>query len=215
MRADRLGSYSTAATTAGMPCLSRLKSIVRYACLCPPPMNREVMRPIELRPPDRFLLSTSDFSGFCLVISSRDTEVMKRREAVCGLYVLIGIFLAPLDLREFGHLLARLQLDVSLLPVRLVAGEAPLAAEFAVHVGGPHFGHLHLEQLFHRGLHLRLVGPAVYFEAQRALVVFPVHALLGDERAAQNLMNGHFLSASENLSAAAADSSTLWCPSRW
>ena len=39
-----------AATTAGMPTLSRLKSITRYACLCPPPMNREVTRPVLLRP---------------------------------------------------------------------------------------------------------------------------------------------------------------------
>jgi len=74
-----------AATTAGMPALSRLKSITRYACLCPPPMNREVTRPVLLRPPERFLDSTSDFSGVCLVISSRETEVVKRRVGVVGL----------------------------------------------------------------------------------------------------------------------------------
>src|SRR5271157_5473063 len=91
MRDERLGSYSTDATTAGMAALSRLKSTTRYACLAPPPINREVTRPVLLRPPVRFLGSTSDFSGRSRVMSSRDTTVWKRRVAVTGLYVLIGI----------------------------------------------------------------------------------------------------------------------------
>ena len=33
MRALRLGSYSMAATLAGTPSLSRLKSMIRYCCL--------------------------------------------------------------------------------------------------------------------------------------------------------------------------------------
>ena len=85
MRDERLGSYSIDATTAGMPTLSRLKSTTRYACLAPPPMNREVTRPVLLRPPVRFLDSTSDFSGRSLVMSSRDTTVWKRRVGVTGL----------------------------------------------------------------------------------------------------------------------------------
>ena len=85
MRDERLGSYSIDATTAGMATLSRLKSTTRYACLAPPPMNREVTRPVLLRPPVRFLDSTSDFSGRSLVMSSRDTTVWKRRVAVTGL----------------------------------------------------------------------------------------------------------------------------------
>jgi len=36
IRDERLGSYSTDATTAGIPTLSRLKSTTRYACLAPP-----------------------------------------------------------------------------------------------------------------------------------------------------------------------------------
>jgi hypothetical protein len=48
-------------------------------------MNRDVTRPIALRPPDRFLVSTSDFSGVCFVISSRDTTVWNRRVGVVGL----------------------------------------------------------------------------------------------------------------------------------
>ena len=39
-------------------------------------MKREVTRPVLLRPPDFGRGSTSDFSGVCLVMSSRDTTVM-------------------------------------------------------------------------------------------------------------------------------------------
>jgi hypothetical protein len=35
--------------------------------------------------------SSSDFSGRCLVMSSRETMVWNRRVGVVGLYVLIGI----------------------------------------------------------------------------------------------------------------------------
>src|SRR5450432_2788500 len=106
MRAERLGSYSIAATLAGMPCLSRLKSISRKVCLWPPPMKREDTRPVLLRPPLLRLPNVSDFSGVCLVISSRDTSVMKRRLGVVGLNVLSSMVL---DLRVFRHLLAGLQ----------------------------------------------------------------------------------------------------------
>jgi hypothetical protein len=37
MRAERLGSYSIDATVAGIPALSRLKSMMRSLRLCPPP----------------------------------------------------------------------------------------------------------------------------------------------------------------------------------
>src|SRR5207247_2385786 len=56
---------------------------------------REVTRPVLLRPPLRCFDSTSDFSGFCLVISARDTTVWKRRVGVVGLYVLIGMLVRP------------------------------------------------------------------------------------------------------------------------
>src|SRR5450759_5109034 len=85
MRADRFGSYSTDATLAGMPVLSRLKSMMRYDFLWPPPRKREEIRPPLLRPPVRFLPAVSDFSGFCFVISSRETTVWKRRVGVVGL----------------------------------------------------------------------------------------------------------------------------------
>src|SRR5450755_4660282 len=91
MRAVRLGSYSMDATLAGIPILSRLKSIMRYACLAPPPRNRDEIRPSLLRPPVRFLPSTNDFSGRSLVISSRETTEVKRRDGVVGLYFFIGM----------------------------------------------------------------------------------------------------------------------------
>ena len=63
MCAERFGSYSIAATFAGMPSFVRLKSIFRYLRLAPPPRWREVTRPWALRPPDFFSPSVSDFSG--------------------------------------------------------------------------------------------------------------------------------------------------------
>ena len=70
MWALRFGSYSIAATFAGTPSLRRLKSILRYLRLAPPPRWREVMRPCALRPPDFLRPSVSDFSGSVLVTAS-------------------------------------------------------------------------------------------------------------------------------------------------
>src|SRR5271154_5623924 len=91
MRAERLGSYSIAATFAGIPVFSRRKSTVRYFCWCPPPRCQAVTSPCELRPPVRFCTSTSDFSGVCLVISLLSSMVRKRRDGVYGLNVFIAI----------------------------------------------------------------------------------------------------------------------------
>ncbi len=59
------------ATFAGIPSLRRLKSILRYSRLAPPPRWREVLRPRALRPPDFFSPSVSDFSGSERVISAK------------------------------------------------------------------------------------------------------------------------------------------------
>src|SRR4051812_47786460 len=88
-----------------------------------------------------------------------------------------------LDLRKIRHFLPVLQLHVRLLPIGAVARETAPAAQLAFEAGGPHFGHLHLEELLYRRLHLRLVGRESHFEAQGALIVLLVHALLGHERA--------------------------------
>src|SRR6185369_7544139 len=108
--------------------------MTRYACLAPPPMNREVTRPVLLRPPVRFFDSTSDFSGVSLVMWSRVVIVWNRRVGVVGLYDLIGI----LDLREIRNLLPGLQPYVRLLPVRAIAGKPAATANLALERGGPH-----------------------------------------------------------------------------
>ena len=71
MYADRFGSYSIAATRAGIPSLRRLKSILRYSRLAPPPRWRAVLRPLELRPPLFFRPSVSVFSGSVLVMTEK------------------------------------------------------------------------------------------------------------------------------------------------
>src|ERR1700722_13347564 len=80
-----------AATRAGMPRFSRRKSIWRYCFLWPPPRCQLVISPCELRPPERFLDSTKDFSGVCLVTSLLSSMVMKRLEAVYGLKLFSAI----------------------------------------------------------------------------------------------------------------------------
>src|SRR5208283_2186854 len=54
-----------------------------------------------------------------------------------------------------------------------------------------------------------------HLKTQRALLVLLGHALFGDQRLAQDFIDRHFASASENFWAAAWLSSTLWWPSRW
>src|ERR671926_601220 len=96
MYADRFGSYSIAATRAGTPSLRlRLKSILRYSRLAPPPRWRDVLRPFALRPPDFLRPSTSDFSGSSRVISAKSGYVEKRRPGLVGLGLRIGIVRYP------------------------------------------------------------------------------------------------------------------------
>src|SRR5882672_9141614 len=101
MYAERLGSYSIAATLAGIPSLVRLKSILRYRRLAPPPRWREVLRPWALRPPDFFRPSVSAFSGLVFVTSAKSEYETKRRPGLVGLGLRTGISLHLLrqDLR--------------------------------------------------------------------------------------------------------------------
>src|ERR1700736_2467057 len=95
MYAERLGSYSIWATLAGTPSLRRLKSILRYNRLAPPPRWREVLRPLTLRPPDFFSPSVSDFSGSPRVISAKSGYVTNRRPGEVGFGLRIGITQPP------------------------------------------------------------------------------------------------------------------------
>src|SRR3954463_15470007 len=92
---DRLGSYSIAATRAGTPSLVRLKSILRYRRLAPPPRWRDVLRPLALRAPDFLRPSVKDFSGGDFVFSAKPEYVPKRPPGLVGLGLRIGIQAQP------------------------------------------------------------------------------------------------------------------------
>jgi len=85
MRAERLGSYSIDATVAGIPVLSRLKSMMRSLRLCPPPRCHMVVSPELRRPPVRCLGSSSGLCGRVLVMSSLTSVVRNRSVCVVGL----------------------------------------------------------------------------------------------------------------------------------
>ena len=85
MRALRLGSYSMAATLAGTPSFLRLKSMMRYWRLWPPPRRRIEMWPWLSRPPLLESGASSDFSGVVFVISLKSETDRKRVPLVTGL----------------------------------------------------------------------------------------------------------------------------------
>src|SRR5271154_3839307 len=105
MYAERLGSYSIAATRACTPSLRRLKSTRRYARLAPPPRCRAVLRPRALRPPLFLRPSMSVFSGSDFVISAKSGYDTKRMPGLVGRGLRIGMFSAleggePLEDRD-------------------------------------------------------------------------------------------------------------------
>src|ERR1700733_10763786 len=122
MRAVRLGSYSIAATFAGIVSLLRLKSIKRYCLRVPPPLWRVVMCPLLLRPECFFLTSSSDFSGSFFEIPLKSAVVMKRRPALVGLYFLTAILLLEVVHAAEFDLLTRGESDNGFFPVGLFAG---------------------------------------------------------------------------------------------
>ena len=85
MRAERFGSYSIVETFAGMSRLSRLKSMMRYIRLWPPPRHQDVSCPWLLRPPVLCSGSTSGLCGSCVVISSKVCTVWNRVPGDVGL----------------------------------------------------------------------------------------------------------------------------------
>src|ERR1700730_2467395 len=91
MYAERFGSYSIAATFALTPSLRRLKSILRYSRLAPPPRWRAVLRPFALRPPVFVSPSTRDFSGVERVTSAKSGDETNRRPGEVGLGLRIGM----------------------------------------------------------------------------------------------------------------------------
>src|SRR5204863_9009071 len=136
----------------------------RYSFLWPPPVKRDEIRPVLLRPPVAGLPLTRLFSGFCLVISSRETTVWKRRVGVVGLKLFTGM----LDLRVLRHLLAGLQNNPGFFPVRAIARKlaAPLLL-VRLH-RCPDFGHFHVESCSNRMQNLGLICMDCFLKTQFA-----------------------------------------------
>src|SRR6185312_3525759 len=95
MNAVRFGSYSRRSTLPGASYLRRRKSTLRYACLAPPPMWRDVMRPSLLRPPVFVLPSTSVLTGLPFHSVDLSTWIRWRRPGDVGLYVLSAMVRYP------------------------------------------------------------------------------------------------------------------------
>ena len=88
IRADRFGSYSMWVTEAGIPSwLFRLKSMIRYIRLWPPPRWRDVMNPWLFRPPVLRSGSVRLFSGFLFLSVSSEKSLTEalRRPGLVGL----------------------------------------------------------------------------------------------------------------------------------
>src|SRR3954447_9233901 len=74
-----------------MPALSRLKSIKRIFCLCPPPRCQLVRSPALRRPALDFFGDVNGLYGRLVVRSSLTSVVLNLCDGVNGLYVLIAI----------------------------------------------------------------------------------------------------------------------------
>src|SRR3569833_652021 len=88
MKADRLGSYSSRSTVPTTSQVRRLKSMMRYFCLWPPAIPREVTWPLLLRPPVLRLPSVSALTGFPFHSADLSTRIRPRCDDVTGLLVL-------------------------------------------------------------------------------------------------------------------------------
>src|SRR3954470_23570763 len=91
MRDDRFGSYSIVDTLAGTSYLFRLKSMIRYIRLWPPPRHQDVRCPALLRPPVLRIGSISALCGSCVVISSKIGTVWNRVPGDVGLSLRNGM----------------------------------------------------------------------------------------------------------------------------
>src|SRR6266513_6251709 len=181
MRDVRFGSYSTAATLAGMPNFSRRKSIRRYRRLCPPPCQRLVMWPLLLRPPVRRNGSSSEFSGSVFVTSAKSETERNRVPGVIGRNCRM-----PISALEHGDRVAFFERDDRLFPGRATAGPAggkPTGAAPGAHDQGAHVGHRDLEQRLDGRPDLRLGRGRVHAESVLFAGLVGRRGLLGDDRA--------------------------------
>src|SRR4051812_25760409 len=164
MRAVRLGSYSTLATTAGTPILLRLKSTMRKRRLWPPPRKRDVMRPLLLRPPDLLVFSVSARSGRLPCESSEKSgDTRPRTPGVVGLCCLRPMCLHSLEELD---VLAGGERHDRLLPGRRAAGEATHALLLAANHAGADVDDIHVPQLLDGVANLDLVRVASHLEEE-------------------------------------------------
>src|SRR5713101_2352880 len=202
MRADRPGSYSIPATTAGMPIFSRRKSTSRSIRLAPPPRCRTVIRPYTFRPLPRFLGESRLFSGVFFVISSLVSCVMYRRAGEVGLSVRIPMALGSLDQLD---LVAGRERHDRLLPVRPASLVLAHALPLAFVRGRAHGRDLDVEDLLHGLADLDLVGVDRHPEGDRVELFLPLHALLGHQR-----LDQHVAGIAVHASASCSDNSAAF-----
>src|SRR5918997_1304454 len=178
MNADRLGSYSSRSTVPVTSQVRRLKSMMRYFCLWPPAMPREVTWPLLLRPPVLRLPSVSALTGLPFQSDDLSTRISPRWDEVTGLYCLSAIAVAS----DTGGDVDRLAVGQShdrLLDVRAHVGTAPPALGLALLGDGVDAGHVDAEQGLHRRLDLRLGGLPGDLEDDR-IMLGEQGRLLGD-----------------------------------
>src|SRR3954466_6046584 len=202
MYAVRLGSYSIAATLAGIPSRRRLKSTLRYRRLAPPPRWREVLRPLTLRPPDFLRPSTSVRSGVVFVISAKSGYETKRRPGDVGLGLRMGIdlrLLEALEALEDRDGLTRRHLHDRLLPGPRATGGLAAALGLGLDRHRADLDHVDVEQRLDGLADLRLVGARV--DPERVLLRGGQHVgLLADDRADDDLACVHQALASSFFS---------------
>src|SRR4249919_3716805 len=142
MNAERFGSYSSRSTVAGTSHVRRLKSMIRYFCLWPPAMPREVTWPLLLRPPVFRLPSVSDLTGLPFHSADLSTRIRPRRAGEVGLLLQCH----DLDSARNVDRVALCEGDDRLLAVRPSVGTALPLLGLALGDDRVDAGHLDVEQ---------------------------------------------------------------------
>src|ERR1700693_461755 len=184
-----------------MPVLSRRKSMLRYFRACTPPRCQEVISPWALRPPVRFLDSSSAFSGVCLVFSLLSSIVRKRLAGVYGLNVFNGIASSCLlqsasdqkvselnVVRVLDHFFAFRQPHVRFLPIAAESLGAATAAELPMKICRADVIHFHFKNALHCFLDFGLSGVRGDLEYHRVLSFLHTKTLLGNDGPFDNLI---------------------------
>src|SRR3977135_1590171 len=169
MRAVRLGSYSMWATLAGIPSLSRRKSISRYCCLWPPPWWRVVIRPWTLRPAFFGFGTTGGVPRVCPVSYAKSPNDIPRRPGVVGLAFRMVMVGSLPRLEEFD-LVALGELDDGSLRACPGAGHVAGALGLALAVAGVDTDDLHAPDLLHRVADVDLRGLPRHDDGVRGVV---------------------------------------------